>query len=600
MLNLKPFLPFYKHLKKFLGLFIIGIVSGLFYAVSSGLGLPLMAKKVFPILFSDGNKEEVPLWLREWVEQNFSNPQDGFLVVVCLMLPLIMLVRAVSSFINGYCMTYVGVGVVQEIQKEVFQKVQKLPLAFFNRYKSGDIVARVLGNPATIKTVVVDISNDLIKQPITFIAAISYLISEAFQSQGVLVALVGALAIPICIFPIRKIGKYVTKRSRELVSLGADLNADAIESIQSPMEIRAYNLQHNQIKEFNSKLKQLLTLTMKQTRFSILLNPTIEFITTLGLAFSLYLGVRSGMTMGEFMGLATALFIAYEPLKKLGKINTAISSAQGPLERVMEVIKFDNTVPETKNPIELTGKCRGEFSFRNVSFSYENAQQTALSNVNVDIKQGEVIALVGHSGAGKTTFANLIPRFYDVTQGEILLDGINIKDYRKHDLREQIAIVPQMPLLFNNSILENIRMGNLNATDEQVIEAAQQAYAHDFILEQEQGYDNQVGERGNSLSGGQRQRIALARAFLNDAPILIMDEATSALDNDSEHKIQQALDKLSKGRTVFMIAHRFSSLRSATRTFYFESGQLVATGTHDELMVSQQGYSELYKKSTSS
>ena len=598
MLNVKPFAPFYKHLKKFSVWFVVGLLSGLIYAVSSGLGLPLMAKTMFPLLFSDGDKSDVPTWLLEWVNNNFANSQQGFLVLVCLMLPLVMLIRAASGFLNSYAMNYVGIGVLQEIQKEVFTKICALPLAFFNRLKSGDIVARVLGDPASIKKVIVNISNDLIKQPITFVCAIGYLGWSAYNSEGMLIAMVGALAIPICIFPIRRVGKYVATRSKQLAELGADLHSDTIESIQSPMEIRAYNLQKKQSDFFDGRLATIFKLIMKQVRFSILLNPLIEFITALGLAFSLYLGVTHGMSMGDFMGLATALYMAYEPLKKLGKVNTSLRAAEAPLERINQVLNAEDTVPEPEVPKSFTDVFSGGVEFKNVSFHYEKSENDALSDVNVSVKPGEIIGLVGHSGAGKTTFANLVPRFYDTTQGEVLFDGINVKDLSKQEVRDQVALVPQMPVLFNTSILENIRIGKLTATDEEVIEAAKQAYAHDFTLEQEHGYQTNVGERGNSLSGGQRQRVALARAFLKNAPILVLDEATSALDNDSEEKIQQALDKLSEGRTVFIIAHRFSSLKCATRIFYFESGRLVATGTHNELIASQNGYKELYEKAT--
>jgi len=597
MLNIKPFRPFYKHLLKYKFTFSVGIISGIFYATSSSIGLPAIAKTVFPLLFNDSQNKDTPQWLIDWVSQNFENPQEGFLILVCLMLPTIMLVRASSAFINGYCMTHTGVGVLQEIQKEVFTKLQSLPLAFFSKYKSGDIAARVMGDPNAIKNVVVDVSNDLIKQPLTFIGAIGFLVYLAFRDQGVMIALVGALSIPICVFPIRKIGKYVANKAKQMTSLGAELNSDTIESIQSPMEIRAYNLQDRQTSKFATQLNQLFKLGMKQSRITLLLSPIIEFVTTLGLAFSLYLGVKAGMSMGAFMGLAIALYMAYEPLKKMGSINNKLRSAEASLERIQGVLDVKNTVPECDTPVTLKETVLGNLTFKNVNFHYENTEIPALKNINIEISQGEVIALVGHSGAGKTSFANLIPRFYDVSSGEVLLDGINLKNLKKSALRDQVAIVPQNPLLFNASIIENIRMGKLSASDDEVIKAAKQAYAHDFIIEQDKGYQTIVGERGNSLSGGQRQRIALARAFLNDAPILIMDEATSALDNDSEHKIQLALDKLTKNRTVFMIAHRFSSLRSATRTFYFNAGELTATGTHKELMASQPGYKELYEKS---
>ena len=598
MFNLKVFAPFYKHLKPVWLQFAIAIIAGIVYGASSGFGIPVMAEKVFPLLFNDGDKSKVPIWLKEWVAANFVDTDQGFLLVVCLAMPLMMIVRGFSAFINSYYMAHCGINVVQAIQKEVFCKIQILPLAFFSQSSVGALVARVVNNPNAIKHVVVDSSNDLVKQPFTLIAALFYLVTLAVQSQGALIALIGAFTIPLCIFPIRRVGKYVISKTKMLTELEGGINNTVIESVQAPMEIRAYNLQNKQIAEFQRKLGILFKFTMKRARFMLALTPIIEIFSALGLSVSLYFGVKYGMTMGEFTGLFLALFMSYEPIKKLGKMNSHISTAQRPLFRLKEILEMESTVPEIEKPVKIESKTKGNIEFKNVAFQYTDTKQFALKNVNVNITQGEVIALVGHSGAGKTTFANLIPRFYDATEGEVLLDGINLKEYLKHDLREQIALVPQMPMLFNESIIDNIRIGKQDASDDEVIEAAKQAYAHDFIVEQEKGYQTLITERGMSLSGGQRQRISLARAFLKNAPILIMDEATSALDNDSEHKIQLALDKLTKGRTVFMIAHRFSSLRSATRTFYFDSGQLVATGTHDELMQMQNGYSDLYNKST--
>lgn len=598
MLNLKPFRPFYGHIKHYKFTFVLGVLSGLVYAVSSGFGIPTMMKTVFPILFEGSNAENTPQWLRTLVDQYFQNSQDGLLVTVCLLLPVIMLIRTASAFCNGYCMTYTGVGVLQEIQKTVFHKLQHLPLAFFQQYKSGDIAARTMADPMALKTVIVNVSNDLIKQPFTFISAIGYLAYAAYQNEGVMVALAGALSIPICVFPIRKIGKSVARKAKKMSSMAADLNSDTIESIQSPLEIRAYNLQDQQISQFKAHLAKIFKINMRQCRSNLLLSPLIEFITTLGLTLSLYLGASSGMRLEDFLGLATALFISYEPLKKLGNINNKLRSAEASLARIQLILQAKETVPEAENPISIETPVRGQLEFKQVGFTYEGNTAPALEGLNTTVKPGEIIALVGHSGAGKTTFANLIPRFFDPGEGEILLDGVNIKQYKKHDLRSQIAIVPQTPLLFNTSILENIRIGRLTATEDEVKAAARLAYADEFIMDQPDKYQTIVGERGNALSGGQRQRIALARAFLSQAPILILDEATSALDNDSEYKIHLALANYAQDKTVFMIAHRFSSLRAATRTFFFHSSKLVATGEHEELLLSQPAYKELYEKST--
>lgn len=597
MLNLKQFKPFYRYLKPVKFQFAIAIIAGIVYGLSSGLGIPIIAEKVFPLLFEDGDKNKVPSWLTDFVTTYIGNSDQLFLILVCLILPAMMAVRGITAYINSFYMMYCGVNVVQAIQKDVFSKIQYLPLDFFNKSKVGMVVATVVSMPNMIKAVIVDTSNDLIKQPVTLIAAISYMTMLAINNPGARLALIGALSVPLCVFPIRRVGKYIVHKTKMLIELEGGLNDNVIEASQSPMEIRAFNLQGKQIKTFEAKLTILFRFTLKRARFMLALTPIIEIISAFGIAVSLYLGVTNGMSYKEFSGLLIALFMSYEPIKKLGKMNSTLARAEKPLEMLTRVLDMKNAVPEVDKPIRLESKSQGEIEFRNVNFKYARTKQLALGNINVKVMPGEVIALVGHSGAGKTSFANLIPRFYDTNAGKVLLDGIDVKELSKKDLREQIALVPQIPMLFNESIMENIRVGNLNATDEEVIEAATQAYAHEFIVEQEEGYKTIIKERGMSLSGGQRQRISLARAFLKDAPIIILDEATSALDNDSEYKIQQALDKLTKGRTVFMIAHRFSSLKSATRTFYFNKGTLVATGSHDELMISELGYKELYQKS---
>ena len=596
MLNVKPFLPYFKHLKPVKLQFALAIVAGTIYGMSSGLGIPFFAQKIFPMLFEDGNKKNVPGWLLNFVETHLGGADTALLISVSLALPLLMILRGASSYVNAYYMSYCGMHVVQAIQKSVFRKIQFLPLNYFNEYPLGVTVATVVDMPNTIKSVVVDTSNNLIKQPFTLLGAIFYLISLAFSREGARMALLGAVNIPLCVFPIRRVGKYIIEKTKSVIGIEGGINDAVMQTAISPMEIRAYNLQEREIREFDQRLNTLLTLALKKARIMLSLTPGIEVISAIGLSISLYMGVSHGMQYEEFMGVFLALFMSYEPIKKLGGINSTIAEAQIPLEHITKVLNMKDQVPEHPEAITLEHPVKGNVEFRNVSFSYQSNHQLVLKNINVKIAAGEIVALVGHSGAGKTSFANLIPRFYDTVAGQVCLDGIDIKEIRKSDLRNQIALVPQMPMLFNESIIENIRLGRLDATYEEVIEAAKVAYAHEFIMEQAHGYQTKIKERGMSLSGGQRQRISIARAVLKNAPIIILDEATSALDNDSEHMVQEALKKLVKGRTVIMIAHRFSSLKAATKTLYFKEGNLAAIGTHEELLETSPSYKELYLK----
>ena len=591
MNQLKPFLPYYKYLKPVRWKFALGVLFGVIFSVSSGLGLPIMAETVFPILF--GSPDKAPGWLKVIVEHWFDDDiQGGFLIMCCLFLPLMMGIRALSAVGNGYFMTYSGIYVVQAIQIAVFEKVQAMPMAFFQKYKTGELIASIMGYPAQIKGVVVDMSNDLVKQPLTLLSACSFLVYKSFVSESFFVSIIGLLSVPALVFPIRRIGIYVAKRSLQLVAEGESLSSATIESVQSPLEIRAYNLETTQVQRFVDRLKDIFRLSMKSTRMNLLISPSIDFVSACGIGLSLYLGVKSGMSQGEFLALIMALYMSYSPIKRLGNIHGQLKALEAPLNRLESVLAEPDTVPEPVDPVALPGRVRGEIVFENVSFDYI-ADKPVLREVSVKINAGESVGLVGSSGAGKSSFVNLIPRFYDVSSGTIEIDGIDTRKLRLKDLRAQIAYVPQMPMLFNASVADNIRVGKADATDAEIQAAAEQANALEFVESLPNGFDTVLSERGNSLSGGQRQRIAIARAFLKDAPILILDEATSALDNQSDQLIQEALVRLAKNRTTLIIAHRMGTLKDVKRRLYFEAGSLAGDGKHEDLLITVSGYKDV-------
>ena len=592
MFQLKRFFPYYRHLKPVRWKFALGIFFGVLFSVSSGLGLPLMAETVFPVLF--GSPDAAPVWLRAIVERWFADDvQGGFLILCCLFLPFMMGLRAISAVGNGYFMSYTGIYVVQSIQIAVFEKVQSMPLAFFQKYKTGELIASIMGYPAQIKSVVVDMSNDLVKQPLTLLSAGGFLVYKSFVSDSFFVAIIGLVSVPILVFPIRRIGKYVAKRSQQLVYLGENLSSATIESVQSPLEIRAYNLEASQLQRFVDRLHEIFRLSMKSIRTNLLISPSIEFVSACGIGLSLFLGVKSGMGQGEFLALVIALYMAYSPIKKLGSIHGQLKQLEAPLNRLESILAEPDTVPEPSDPVALSQPVRGEIVFRDVHFDYIEGK-SVLNGVSVKINAGESVGLVGSSGAGKSSFVNLIPRFYDVSSGSIEIDGVDIRKLRLKDLRAQIAYVPQMPMLFNASVADNIRVGKADATDAEIQAAAEQANALEFVESLPNGFDTVLSERGNSLSGGQRQRIAIARAFLKDAPILILDEATSALDNQSDQLIQEALGKRwREDRTTLIIAHRMGTLKDVERRLYFEGGKIAGDGNHEDLLESVSGYQVL-------
>jgi subfamily B ATP-binding cassette protein MsbA len=575
----KRFFPYYRHLRAVKWAFLAGVAAGLVYAVASGAGLPMMTKVVFPVLFHEATTEGKPyeIWLRSHMGDISRN---HLLFITCLWIPFIFLIRGLSGYINSYLIQYSGLRVVEAIRTDLFTKLQTLPLSFFRKHRSGDLLARLMGDTEILRQVVTQGSSDLVKQPATLIAALSILGYLAFEDRSFFIALISLISVPICVAVIRMAGKRLAARARALQARSGDLSAALTESLQSALEIRAYNLEERQIKHFRERIREMLKLSLKVVKYRQAISPSVEVVAASGFAAALFFGVRSGMTLDGFMTLGMALYMSYEPIKKLGTLHSLFRQGEAAIERLELILHETDPLTEPTSPIPCRAPTEA-IRFENVSFSY--GEENALRDINLDIPIGRVIALVGPSGAGKSTFASLIPRFYDPQHGRITLDGTDLRSFTKNDLRSHIAVVPQTPSLFSGTIAENIRIGRLDATDAQVSEAARRAFAEDFILAMPEGYQTEVGERGDQLSGGQRQRIAIARAFLRDAPILILDEATSALDSESEAMVQNALAELVKGRTTFIIAHRFSTITIADRILVFDNGRIAADGTHEHL-----------------
>ena len=559
--------------------FLAGVSCGIAYAVASGAGLPLMTKLVFPVLFNTGTEGTKPyeVWLRGLIG---GVSHETLLLVTCLWIPFIFLIRAIAGYANSYLIQLSGLRVLEAIRTDMFVKLQGLPLSFYKKNRSGDLLARLMSDTDILRQVLANASSDLIKQPITLLSAFGVLIYMAFKDHSFFIALIALITVPVCVTVIRAAGKRLADRARSLQKQGGNHTATLAESLQSSLEIRAYNLEERQISEFRKRVRSILNLSLKVVKYRQAISPAIEVVASGGFAAALFFGVRSGMTLEGFMTLGMALYMSYEPIKKLGAIHSRFRQGEAALERMEYILHQPDTLPDPLNPLPFV-RPKQSIRFENLSFAYE--AEPVLNEVNVEIAIGQVIALVGPSGAGKSTFANLIPRFYDPQSGRITIDGIDLREFTKKDLRQHIAVVPQMPSLFSGTIAENILLGRLDATEEQIIEAAQKAHADKFILGLPRGYQTEVGERGDKLSGGQRQRIAIARAFLRDAPILILDEATSALDSESEAMVQLALAELVKGRTTFIIAHRFSTITIADRILVFQAGRIVADGNHEQL-----------------
>ncbi len=577
---MRRFRPYFNYLRAVRGPIAIAIFCGLLYGAASGAGLPLLIKFVFPRIFSPG-EDGAPLPFLH-------------VALVAAYIPLIFALRALSGYLNGYFTQLAGVRILEALRLDYFRKLQVLPLSFVQGRQTGDLMSRGLADTQQLQFALTLLANDGIKQPATLVSALIAIAWLAFTSQGAGLALVCLAAVPLTVFPIRFVGRKVIKRAAQMQSQLGSVSSHFAENLSAAREVRAFNLEERETSRFAAVCRALIGSQMKMVKYAQALTPAIEVISAIGIAVTLIYAYRSGLQLETFLALLSALYSSYEPVKKLGALNNELKRGTAALDRLEVVLNEPVTIADPGQPA-LIGRLRGDIAFTGVSFGYKS-DVPVLRDVTVDIPAGTVCALVGPSGAGKSTFANLVPRFYEVSSGQVTIDGIDLRALRLADLRRNIAIVSQEAVLFNDTIAANLLLGRQDATRAEVEQAASDAFAHDFILSLPNGYDTVVGERGASLSGGQRQRIALARAFLRNAPILILDEATSALDSDSEAAIQLALKKLMIGKTVLIIAHRFSTIRDASKILVFEQGRIVATGSHANLYTSSALYRSLFDR----
>lgn len=572
---MKKFLPYIKLLKPVRTQLIWAVIAGLFYGISTGLGIPALVKWIYPRIFEN---------------ESLTLPM---LLACCAVPALVACIRGASGFANSYLIGYCGQYLLRVLSIRIFEKIQSLPIAFFNKRSPGELIARATSDTGLLQQSLVEFSQEILKQPTTLLGAMGSLAYLCIQRSDIAFLLIFVLAIPICIIPIRYTGTKLRNKTRGMQQQVGHLTQRLTQNLGAVREIRSFCLEERELGRYSKTFQEFNQRFLKMIKYNVMLTPVIEVVAALGVGIALFYAFRKRIPADDFIATVLTLYLCYEPIKKLGRLHNKVNEGMAGLERIEALLHEPVTICDPENPIEV-GTLKGDITLSDASFAYE--ETPVLSHVTESLPTGKTYALVGPSGAGKTTFANLIPRFYEVSSGSVAIDGVDVRSMRLDDLRKHISIVSQDPVLFNETIYDNILVGDVNATTEQIEEAARNAFAEDFIKELEDGYDTFVGERGTRLSGGQKQRIAIARAFLKNAPILIMDEATSALDANSESAIQKALEKLIRNKTVILIAHRFSSIKHADEILVFDQGKIVDRGHHEELFEKSTLYRSLYEK----
>ena len=595
---LKRFVPPYK---KYLALTVLfNILSALLNIFSFAAIIPILqilfktesAAPVTQLMAWDWDNAKVVLSnnVDYYVNQLISSAgATTTLLLIGLFLATTTFLKTGMYFLSSATVIPMRTGIVRDIRNQLYAKITSLPLGFFSEERKGDIIARMTGDVGEIESSIMSSLDMLFKNPILIISYFVTLLCISWQ-----LTLFTMIFVPIMVWMMGIVGRKLKQQSKDAQALWSDTMSQVEETLGGLRIIKAFCAEEKMNKRFdkinNDYRNQLLKVNTRQQ----LAHPMSEFLGTVMIIIVLWFGgilvlnqqVISGPT---FIYYLVILYSIINPLKDFSKAGYNIPKGLASMERVDKILLAESNIKEPEHPKHISSFDH-QIEFRHVSFKYD--QRWVLRDINLVIPKGKTIALVGQSGGGKSTLVDLSPRYYDVQEGEVLIDGINVKDLGIHDLRQLIGNVNQEAILFNDTFFNNISFGVENATQEQVEEAARIANAHDFIMESEQGYQTNIGDRGGRLSGGQRQRVSIARAILKNPPILILDEATSALDTESERLVQDALERLMKTRTTVAIAHRLSTIKSADEIYVIHEGKIVEKGTHDEL-ISRDGY---YKK----
>jgi len=592
MSNYLKMLQFLKgHHKRFAVAIVFIILSSLFEGVQLSFILPVI-DRIFtnkPIIIPN----KVPVFLTQIVNKLNSMDVHTLFWMIPLGFMILFSIKQVVLFWSDYFMNDIAQAVMRDVRSRLFERIQTLSLDYFSRKRTGELVSRITNDVNTIENAISYAVTDLFKQP--FLILVFMVISFTINTKGTLIVF---LMFPLIGWPMMLISKKLRKISKNTQEKMADINSHLMETISGVRILKAFGTEKYEIQRFRQHNQHYYKLRMKTIRNLILMGPITEIVGALcGVAIVLILGqevLKGHLSFGVFMLFFASILQVIRPIKRMANVQTIIQQALAANLRIYEVLDTKPSVVEKSDAIDLQ-TFKDKVKIEGVNFHYDTASGIVLQDINLTIKKGELVAMVGPTGSGKSTLVNLIPRFYDVTQGRILFDGVDVKDASFKSLRGQVGIVTQEAILFNDSVRNNIAYGTFDVTLEQIQQVAQMAFADKFIEKMPKGYDTFVGDRGFRLSGGEKQRLTIARAILKNPPILILDEATSQLDSESEKFVQEALDKLMQGRTVIAIAHRLSTIMKADKIVVLEQGKIVGMGRHDDLLYSCPLYRRLYE-----
>lgn len=543
------------------------------------------------MLLISGSTAAMGYLLKPVIDDIFVNKDVHGLVLFPLLVIAVFMVKSLGTYGQEYFMSYIAQDVIRNLRDKLYDHIQDLPLSFFLGERTGVLMSRIMNDVGVLRNMVSDSVAGAVRDVFTILGLAGVILYMNWR-----LAIIAFVVLPVAYFPVARLGKKVRRVSTNCQVAMGDMSAFLHETISGNKIVKAFGMESHEKTRFHEKNNALFRMEIRNVIIRTLSSPLMEFFGGLAIAFVIWYGgwevIRGVSTPGTFMSFLTCTMLLYDPIRKLGKLNNTIQMGLSATDRIYEIIETRPTIHDPQHPRPIQNHPH-LLEFDDVSFSY--GETAVLKGVSLSVKQGQVLALVGMSGGGKSTLVNLIPRFYDVTGGRIRIDGTDIREFTIADLRSQIAVVTQEPILFNETVRDNIAYGRPGATDDEIIAAAKAAYAHEFILRFPNGYDTLIGELGSRLSGGEKQRLCIARALIKNAPILILDEATAALDTEAESLVQKALENLMAGRTTVVIAHRLSTIAGADQIAVIVDGQVAERGTHAELLSKNGEYGKLYR-----